>query len=101
MRIITVVGTRPQIMKAASLCRVILNNFQNIEEILVHSGQHYDKNMSDVFFKELEIPKSQINLKVDSSYHGALTALMIEKIEKVVQEYLPYAVVVQKEAFFF
>lgn len=94
MIILTIVGARPQIIKAAALSRVISNNFQNIEEIIVHTGQHYDKNMSDVFFTELEIPKPQINLKVGSSSHGAQTALMIEKIEKVMQEYSPNAVVV-------
>lgn len=94
MIILTLVGARPQIIKAAALSRVISNNFQNIEEIIVHTGQHYDKNMSDVFFTELEIPKPQINLKVGSSSHGAQTALMIEKIEKVIQEYSPDAVVV-------
>ena len=94
MRIITIVGARPQIIKAAALSRVILNKFHNIEEIIVHTGQHYDKNMSDVFFTELEIPKPQINLKVGSLSHGAQTALMIEKIEKVLQEYSPDAVVV-------
>lgn len=94
MIILTLVGARPQIIKAAALSRVISNNFQNIEEIIVHTGQHYDKNMSDVFFTELEIPKPQINLKVGSSSHGAQTALMIEKIEKVMQEYSPDAVVV-------
>ena len=94
MRIITVIGARPQIIKAAALSRVILNDFQEIEEIIVHTGQHYDKNMSDVFFTELEIPKPQVNLKVGSSSHGAQTALMIEKIEKVMLEHSPNAVVV-------
>lgn len=94
MRIITVIGARPQIIKAAALSRVILNDFQEIEEIIVHTGQHYDKNMSDIFFTELEIPKPQINLKVGSSSHGAQIALMIEKIEKVMLEYSPNAVVV-------
>ena len=94
MIILTIVGARPQIIKAAALSRVISNNFQNIEEIIVHTGQHYDKNMSDVFFTELEIPKPQINLKVGSSSHGAQTALIIQKIEKVMQEYSPDAVVV-------
>lgn len=94
MRIITVIGARPQIIKAAALSRVILNDFQDIEEIIVHTGQHYDKNMSDVFFTELEIPRPQINLKVGSSSHGAQTALMIEKIEKVMLEYSPDAVIV-------
>ncbi len=94
MKIITVIGARPQIIKAAALSRVILNDFQEIEEIIVHTGQHYDKNMSDIFFTELEIPKPQINLKVGSSSHGAQTALMIDKIEKVMLEYSPNAVVV-------
>ena len=94
MRIITVIGARPQIIKAAALSRVILNDFQEIEEIIVHTGQHYDKNMSDIFFTELEIPKPQINLKVGSSSHGAQTALMIDKIEKVILEYSPNAVIV-------
>ena len=94
MIILTIVGARPQIIKAAALSRVILNDFQEIEEIIVHTGQHYDKNMSDIFFTELEIPKPQINLKVGSSSHGAQTALMIEKIEKVILEYSPNAVVV-------
>ena len=94
MRIITVIGARPQIIKAAALSRVILNDFQEIEEIIVHTGQHYDKNMSYIFFTELEIPKPQINLKVGSSSHGAQTALIIEKIEKVILEYSPNAVIV-------
>ena len=94
MRIITVIGARPQIIKAAALSRVILNDFQEIEEIIVHTGQHYDKNMSDIFFTELEIPKPQVNLKVGSSSHGSQTALMIDKIEKVMLEYSPNAVVV-------
>ena len=94
MKIVTIVGARPQIIKAAALSRVISYDFPEIQEVIVHTGQHYDKNMSDVFFTELEIPKPQINLKVGSSSHGAQTALMIEKIEKVVEEYLPDVVVV-------
>ena len=94
MRIITIVGARPQIIKAAALSRVILKKFQTIEEIILHTGQHYDENMSDVFFTELEIPKPQINLKVGSSSHGSQTASMIEKIEKVLKENSPDAVVV-------
>ena len=94
MKIVTIVGARPQIIKAAALSRVISYDFPEIQEVIVHTGQHYDKNMSDVCFTELEIPKPQINLKVGSSSHGAQTALMIEKIEEVVQEYLPDVVVV-------
>ena len=94
MKIVTIVGARPQIIKAAALSRVISYDFPEIQEIIVHTGQHYDKNMSDIFFTELEIPKPQINLKVGSSSHGTQIALMIEKIEKVLQEFLPDAVVV-------
>ena len=94
MKIITIVGARPQIIKAAALSRVISSDFPEIQEIIVHTGQHYDKNMSDIFFAELNIPKPQINLKVGSSSHGTQTALMIQKIEKVLQEYSPDAVVV-------
>ena len=94
MKILTVLGARPQIIKAAALSRVISFDFPEIKEIIVHTGQHYDKNMSDIFFTELEIPQPYINLKVGSSSHGAQTAFMIEKIEKVLQEYSPDAVVV-------
>jgi UDP-GlcNAc3NAcA epimerase len=94
MKIVTIVGARPQIIKAAALSRVISYDFPEIQEIIVHTGQHYDENMSDIFFTELEIPKPQVNLKVGSSSHGTQTALMIEKIEKVLQEYSPDAVVV-------
>ena len=94
MKILTVLGARPQIIKAAALSRVISFDFPEIQEIIVHTGQHYDKNMSDIFFTELEIPKPYINLKIGSSSHGAQTAFMIEKIEKVMQEYSPDAVVV-------
>lgn len=94
MRILTIVGARPQIIKAAAISREIENNFPEIEEIIVHTGQHYDQNMSDVFFKELGIPQPQINLKVGSSSHGDQTAIMIQKIEKVLLEKNPNAVIV-------
>ena len=94
MKILTVVGARPQIIKAAALSRVISFDFPEIQEIIVHTGQHYDVNMSDIFFNELEIPKPHINLKVGSSSHATQTSLIIEKIEKVLQEYSPDAVVI-------
>ena len=94
MRILTIIGARPQIIKAAAISREIENNFPEIEEIIVHTGQHYDQNMSDVFFKELCIPQPQINLKVGSSSHGDQTAMMIQKIEKVLLEKKPNAVIV-------
>ncbi len=94
MKIITVVGARPQIIKAAAISRVIKNKFPQIEEIILHTGQHYDQNMSDVFFKELNIPKPSINLNVGSSSHGKQTAIMIDKIEHVLLEQNADAIVV-------
>ena len=94
MKIITVVGARPQIIKAAAISRVISDKFPQIEEIILHTGQHYDQNMSNVFFEELNIPKPSINLNVGSSSHGKQTALMIEKIEQVLLEKNVHAIVV-------
>ena len=94
MKIITVVGARPQIIKAAAISRVINDKFPQIEEIILHTGQHYDQNMSDVFFDELNIPKPAINLNVGSSSHGKQTAQMIEKIEQVLIEKNVDAIVV-------
>ena len=92
MKLTIIAGTRPNSIKIAPIIHSFVN--ENICYRLVHTGQHYDKKMSDTFFKELEIPKPQINLNVGSSSHGAQTALMIEKIEKVMLEYSPNAVVV-------
>ena len=94
MKVLTIVGARPQIIKAAAFSRAITNNFPEIEEIIVHTGQHYDENMSKIFFQELQIPTPNINLKVGSSSHGKQTAIMIEKIENVLLKYQPQAVIV-------
>ena len=94
MRIITIVGARPQIIKAAAFSRVIKNHFSKIEEIIVHTGQHYDDNMSQIFFNELGIPKADINLKVGSSSHGFQTSEMIQKIEEVLLKNKPHAIIV-------
>ena len=95
MKILTIVGARPQIIKAAAISREIKNNFKNeIKEIIVHTGQHYDKNMSEVFFNELGIPKPQINLNVGSGSHGKQTAIMIDKIEQLIFNEKPNAIVV-------
>jgi len=94
-KIITVVGARPQIIKAAALSRAIKNHYsEKINEVIVHTGQHYDENMSQVFFDELGIPSPDINLSVGSGSHGRHTATMIEGIEEVILDEKPNAIVV-------
>jgi UDP-GlcNAc3NAcA epimerase len=84
IKLITIIGARPQIIKAAAISRAIRDSFSNtIKEIIVHTGQHYDEEMSAVFFGELSIPKPDYNLNVGSSGHGAQTALMIKGIEEI------------------
>jgi len=84
IKLLTVVGARPQIIKAAAISRTIANYFADrIEEKILHTGQHYDYNMSQVFFDELGIPKSDYKLDVGSGLHGEQTAKMITGIEKV------------------
>ena len=82
MKIITIIGARPQIIKAAALSRAIRNHYSDrIQEVIVHTGQHYDDNMSQVFFDELQIPRPDYNLHVGSASHGVQTARMTEGIE--------------------
>ena len=84
IKIVTIIGARPQIIKAAALSRAIKEKFSNeIEEVIVHTGQHYDENMSQVFFDELGIPAPDYNLGVGSGKHGAQTSKMIEGIEEI------------------
>ncbi len=82
-KILTVVGARPQFIKAAVLSRKIKQT-QNCEEIIVHTGQHFDAKMSDIFFDEMDIPKPHYSLDINSLSHGAMTGRMLEEIEKVV-----------------
>ncbi|MHA1584630.1 MAG: non-hydrolyzing UDP-N-acetylglucosamine 2-epimerase, partial [Promethearchaeota archaeon] len=82
MKICNIVGARPQFIKQATISRVVKNR-NDISEIIIHTGQHYDKNMSDLFFDELEIPKPDYNLGIGSGLHGAQTGKMLEKIEEV------------------
>lgn len=91
LRFVTVVGARPQFIKAAPLSAELRLEH---EEFLVHTGQHYDDNMSAVFFRELAIPSPDRHLDVGSGSHGWQTAAMLERLERVFEEYGPDAVVV-------
>ncbi|KAB7889880.1 non-hydrolyzing UDP-N-acetylglucosamine 2-epimerase [Poseidonibacter ostreae] len=82
IKILTILGARPQFIKAGSVSREIAKH-KNIEEIIVHTGQHYDANMSDIFFEEMQIPKPNYFLGIGGKSHGAMTGQMIEKIEEV------------------
>jgi len=83
MKILTIVGARPQFVKAAALSRE-LKTRGSIEEIIVHTGQHFDANMSEVFFEEMNIPKPKYNLNINSLGHGAMTGRMLEGIEELI-----------------
>jgi UDP-GlcNAc3NAcA epimerase len=94
-KIITIIGARPQIIKASAFSRAVKNHFQDqIEEVLVHTGQHYDENMSNVFFNEMGIPQPNYNLSVGSGSHGAQTGKMIEGLESIFLTEKPDAVLV-------
>ena len=92
MKVVTVVGARPQFIKAAPVSRALRE--QGIVEVLVHTGQHYDANMSDVFFGELSIPEPHYNLGIGSAAHGAQTGRMLEALESVLLGERPDWVVV-------
>ena len=95
LKIITIIGARPQIIKSAALSRAIRNKFSyQLKEVVVHTGQHYDDNMSNVFFNELEISKPNYNLNVGSGSHGKQTGMMIEGIEEILLIEKPNCVVV-------
>ena len=92
-KIVTILGARPQFVKAAVLSRII-KSYDEIEEIIVHTGQHYDTNMSAVFFDEMEIPLPKYNLDINCLSHGVMTGQMLVKIEEVLNIEQPDAVVV-------
>lgn len=94
IKLVTIIGARPQIIKAAALSRAIKNNYSTqIKEIIVHTGQHYDANMSQVFFDELQIPAPDYNLNVGSGSHGKQTAVMITGIEEILLKEQPTAII--------
>ncbi|WP_297442333.1 UDP-N-acetylglucosamine 2-epimerase (non-hydrolyzing) [Sulfurimonas sp.] len=82
MKILTILGARPQFIKAGTVSREIAKH-KEIQEVIVHTGQHYDANMSDIFFDEMQIPKPDYFLGIGGKTHGAMTGQMIEKIEEV------------------
>jgi UDP-GlcNAc3NAcA epimerase len=81
MKIVTIIGARPQFIKAAVLSREFLKH--RVEEVLVHTGQHFDHNMSEIFFSSLNLPFPKYNLGISSSTHGEMTGKMIYEIEKI------------------
>src|SRR5436189_6222516 len=93
MKIITVVGARPQFVKAAVVSRA-LQQHGGMQELIVHTGQHYDNNMSDIFFEEMQIPQPVYNLEIKEPLHGMMTARMMMGIEKILLDEETNAVLV-------
>ena len=92
MSIVTIIGARPQFVKAGAVSRALKS--AGLKEVVVHTGQHFDYNMSQVFFDEMEIPVPHYNLDIHSLSHGAMTGRMLEAIEKVLQTEKPKVVLV-------
>lgn len=95
LKILNIVGARPQIIKASAISRAVAGEFSGeIEEVVVHTGQHYDRELSDVFFDELEIKRPDHNLQVGSGRHGRQTGMIMERLEDVILNEKPDCVVI-------
>jgi UDP-GlcNAc3NAcA epimerase len=92
-KIVTIIGARPQFIKAAAVSRAFLTA-GGIQECIVHTGQHFDSNMSEVFFQEMNIPEPHYHLEINSLSHGAMTGRMLEKVEEVLINEKPHVVLV-------
>src|SRR5690606_20420517 len=92
-RVLTVVGARPQFVKAAVVSRALART-GGFDEVMVHTGQHYDDNMSSIFFEEMEIPRPRYNLGLGGGRHGAMTGRQLEQLEGVMLEQHPDLVLV-------
>ena len=93
MKIATILGTRPEIIKMAPIIDEISK--RDIEQVVIHTSQHYDEEMSDNFFKDLEIPTPDYNIHVGSGTHGKQTGLMMKGIEEALLVEKPDIVLVQ------
>ncbi|MEQ8625114.1 MAG: UDP-N-acetylglucosamine 2-epimerase (non-hydrolyzing) [Vicingaceae bacterium] len=87
MKVVTIVGARPQFVKAAVVSRAL--KALEVDEVIIHTGQHFDTNMSAVFFEEMQIPKPSFNLDIHGVNHGAMTGRMLEKIEEIILDEKP------------
>ena len=85
MKILTVIGARPQFIKACVVSKAILET-PELEEVIVHTGQHFDSNMSDIFFNQLGIPKPVFQLDINRGSHGDMTGRMLQAIEKILMD---------------
>jgi UDP-GlcNAc3NAcA epimerase len=92
-KIATIIGARPQFIKAAVVSR-LLQNEEMVEEVLIHTGQHFDANMSEIFFKELDIPRPRYELNISGGGHGQMTGRMMEAVEEVLTKENPDLILV-------
>lgn len=93
MKIVTIIGARPQFIKASVVSRA-LTKYQDIKEVIVHTGQHYDTNMSEVFFDQMQIPRPDYQFNINNASHGAMTGRMLEEIENVLLKEKPDMVLI-------